>query len=413
MRLKKSNKRWRKCQRLGALFSSLLCCVLLVVPAFASNNASTEQWFVKSKVQMTAESGQTGFYYQITPYESYNAEPTYVINSFAPNVGFRFNSVYNTSSGSWVTGEGKCVYALNYPVWWRSSLPFGPYAYIGIELVDAWANLSQSSNLPQSYSTSLDSVRLYVFDKSNALEFSYTDTYENQYVSGGYTVNSGALTITSASSNCYVVLATKGTELDNSLVSGSTFASYVLLSSGEESTVRVDSTWKSSLSPSPNYSQADSGESVPTQPGIAFFPVSLSDFDLTDLVLAVAPSSDDESSKCYIGARVRLSFYIDANKLPPGLEVGDTFPANLDSFEDLQQELLELYPDVDSWMEDTQDAFDSATDDALNQTLDTELTDTFFNVLDPILSNFSFLSYFLILYCAFIVACILISKARS
>lgn len=106
---------------------------------------------------------------------------------------------------------------------------------------------------------------------------------------------------------------------------------------------------------------------------------------------------------------VRLSFWIDANKLPAGLEVGDSFPAP-DHFDSLRDSLLDEY-DVEDKIKETQDLFNSGIN---GYSVDSDVASSSSSVISALFSSFGFvLIPLFVMFFGALVLRIILRKAVS
>ena len=102
---------------------------------------------------------------------------------------------------------------------------------------------------------------------------------------------------------------------------------------------------------------------------------SMANASLSQIEWLVMPNICDwsDAQKLQLNNKVlkvsaEVSFWIDANKLPAGLEVGDSFPAPA-QFDSLRDSLLDKYDvekqigDTDSYLNDAINGFDSVESD--------------------------------------------------
>jgi hypothetical protein len=107
-----------------------------------------------------------------------------------------------------------------------------------------------------------------------------------------------------------------------------------------------------------------------------------------------------------------VSFWIDANKLPPGLQVGDTFPApDSDPLGDLQKKLLEDF-NVENKIQDTQDLFNDGLYNS--NSVDHDVASSASSVLSAIFGSFSFvLLPLFVMFLGALIVRIVLRKAVS
>ena len=77
-----------------------------------------------------------------------------------------------------------------------------------------------------------------------------------------------------------------------------------------------------------------------------------------DLAWIIAPDSFTVSASWWntyaqLSVRATMSYWVDANKLPSGLQIGDEFPADTDAFDGLRDELINQFPKLPSTLKMT------------------------------------------------------------
>lgn len=336
--------------RFAALVAALLLCASLSVPAFASNNAQWRKWVIIDERNMTNEQGAESKYFRLTPYQNGQLYAAVIQSAFG-----RFRLTF--SDGNDVTQNLQSYLACyNYPDWWRSSIPLGSLSYMEIRPTF----MGYSSSPFASSWTSVSSGSLCVFDSNNRVDVSIHSSPENDVG----TVYPSATIRNAVTPDAYLFSASYG--------AGSTFdVSRVPLTVGQTSIVAISNlrnvvvSWP--FSSSSNYSHGSS------------FAYSY----LTNL------SSDRFVLGCYVGApysymTAEISFWIDANKLPSGLQVGDEFPADTDAFDQLRDELLDQFPEADDNIQNGKDTIQGWND---TETVDTDVASTSISVLNAMFQN--------------------------
>lgn len=342
--------------RFSALVAALMLCVSLCVPAFASNNAQWRKWVITAASQMTNESGSLSTYFQLTPFQDgkiYSATFTSHMskaNFYSPN-----------STDSTTENTFQILYCDNYPDWWRSAIPLGNRSYIQVDV----KTLESSSTYGGSRSA-LSSCYLYVGDLNYSLlptSFSYGAI--TRPAAGSVTMNSAptAFLFTGA----YSTPQTAGT-----LVADALFVkpgkSYVF-SPGDFYGLAFG--W-------PYFTNGGSAN------GVQITPVYYSNLSSDRIVFAFINDRYSPSFNTYFHATAEISYWVDANKLPAGLHVGDEFPADTDAFDQLRDELLDQFPEASENIENGKDTLTGWND---TETVDTGVASFAMSVLNAMFQN--------------------------
>jgi hypothetical protein len=105
-----------------------------------------------------------------------------------------------------------------------------------------------------------------------------------------------------------------------------------------------------------------------------------------------------------------VSFWIDANKLPAGLEVGDKFPSP-DQLKDLQQMLIDEF-NPESGIRDT---YSNLREGIYNtNSVDSNVAGTAFSILSAFFTSFGFiLTPLVLMFFGALILCIVLRKAVS
>lgn len=405
MMKKLDKKRTRILSRFCALLSSLLMCMILTVPAFASNNASTQKWYVADEADMTTESGKVGRYLKLTPYVGGEVYSTYVTTAVSTRPLSVFAN-YVTSGGVSASEETLAypIYPINYPDWWRTALPLGSLSYIEVELVNAWASWYYSVPVGSSvFSKELESVWFHAFSKNDCVDLTasttYRDTLQSSSVDGTVSFSSSSLctfrNVQSTSDVGYPQISritlTKG--------------SITLGKLSEMGTIVPSPVLYGSL----NYTDGSSYE------GLSWTSSVNANLSSDDLVLAVTPPSAtgvesyDGSLCSYYSALLNISFWVDANKLPAGLQVGDEFPANNDAFEALREDLIEQFPESEEHINNDKADWEDLRD---AETIPEDVANSFFELLGGVFSIDMF-GTIALMVCGFTALLILTRKAMN
>ena len=346
-------KKKQRCfvKRFAALVAALMLCVSLCVPVFASNNAQWRKWVITSERNLTNESGTSSKYFQLTPF--YNGEIyAAVLGSYYTE--FRFP---NSPSGNEYGWDMSGLYVCNYPDWWRSAIPLGAVSYIQVDV----KTLSTRST-PNGSDTSATSAGLYIFDRHNSIAFSYD--VEHVGTSAG---TSGALSQFSPSSPFFL------TDAGNSYAgnSGATSLGYISVSSG--SSYLVNLSQMENLVIGPVIKGSDNT-------GIGFSRVPLMNLSSDDIIIAVSRWTSGQYTYC----TAEISYWVDANKLSPGLKVGDEFPADSDAFDELRETLIDQFPEASENIENGKSTLTGWND---TETVDSDVASTSMSALNAMFQN--------------------------
>lgn len=339
-------KKKQRCfvKRFAALVAALMLCVSLSVPAFASNNASTKKWVVVAEDQRRGENGALTRYLKVSPYENgalYAATFTTQFLSVVSNPSSSGLKIYDT----WAT-------PVNYPDWWRADLPLGRTAYVEFDSVTyvagSWpsgASVSTILFLPVNSQYSFD-VTVSKYSSANAIT-SVAPCYPvraSTFYDGSYTTRTSA-----------------GFTVDcgGSLTGPFTDKSQLLLS------------------------MSNNG-------GFDFFSVdTFANLSSNDLAWIVLPGnlfslSSNSSLGGYLSVSAVVSFWIDANKLPSGLQIGDEFPADTDAFDRLRDDLIEQFPEASENIENGKHTLTGWND---TETVDTDVASSAMSALNAMFQN--------------------------
>lgn len=384
-------------KRFAALVAALVLVFSLSVPAFASNNASTFEWVVIDKRDMLGENGTLTPYLHLSPY----------VNGvvYAATFETRFLSYLGSYyQGDSVTGSSYAHYPqvwgcpVNYPDWWRADLPLGRRALVQFDKLtfissgssSLFSDLTSVSFLPQNKVYSFDITADQVIQKqqssnpdvylSGKFPFYLISTYSqatnndvnDNYVGGNHLCLGGLPVSYNASSP--VIHEMSAYQCVLTLNQNNLHYSYCL----------IDTMANASLS----------------QIEWLVMPNICGWSDEQKLQL------NDETLK----VSAEVSFWIDANKLPAGLEVGDKFPApDSDPLGDLQKNLLEDY-DVEKNIRDTEFWLDSSLNDF--NSVDSDVASGASGLLGGLFQNLgSFLVSFSLLCLGAVVLRMVIKKA--
>lgn len=334
-------------KRFAALVAALLSCLCLCFPCFASNNAATFEWVVSDENQMYAENGQLTRYLQLSPF---------VDGQF---YAATFETRFLSYRGSYLDGDSSSgsSYAIhpqvwgcpvNYPDWWRADLPLGRNSYVQFDKLtfipygssSLFSDLTSVSFLPQNKVYSFDIIADQVVQKQK---------YPNPdvHLSGKFPF--------------YLIYTYS--QATNNDVNGNHVGGDLLCLTGKPVSYNASSPVIYSMS-------EDQCILTLNQNNLHYsyyWIDSMANASLSQIEWLVMPNICDwsDEQKLQLNDKIlkvsaEVSFWIDANKLPSGLEVGDSFPAPAaDPLGDLQKKLLEDYEIQDN-ITDTQDYLDEA-----------------------------------------------------
>lgn len=350
-------KKKQRCllKRFAALVAALMLCASLCVPAFASNNASSQKWVVVGERDMRNEMGTYSRYLHLTPYQGGEI--------FATTISSYVASLYTKASSSAPepTNFMTWLVPLNFPDWWRAALPLGNRAYIQFDSPQIVQNSTGSS---------ISSFSVFAFSRSQA---SYFD----------FSLDSTKSTSSYSSDTSVVIrndspLFPLASDIIEGSLSSSPTASGVSLQVGSSSLV---------------YSLQDFYQLYPafwsvsgTHSAFSYAPVAgLSNLSSDDLILGVTLPTFPASEFAYIlTVSVAISFWVDANKLPAGLGVGDEFPANTDAFDQMRDDLIDKFPEASDNIENGKDTIQGWND---TETVDTDVASSAMSVLNAMFQN--------------------------
>lgn len=339
-------KKKQRCfvKRFAALVAAMMLCASLCFPAFASNNASTKKWVVVAEDQRRGENGVLTRYLKVSPYENgslYAATFTTQFLSVVANPASSGLKIYDT----WAT-------PVNYPDWWRADLPLGRTAYVEFDSVTfvagSWPSGSSVSTilfLPVNSQYSFD-VTVSKYSSANAIT-SVAPCYPvrvSTFYDGSYT---------DRTSSGFTV------ELGNSLIGPFSDKSQLVLSASNEG-------------------------------GFDFLSVdTFGNLSSDDLAWIVLPGNlFSISSNNYLGGYLSVSavvsFWIDANKLPSGLKIGDEFPADTDAFDKLRDDLIDQFPEASDNIKNGKDTIQGWND---TETVDADVASTSISALNAMFQN--------------------------
>lgn len=370
-------------KRFTALFSALVICLALCIPVFASNNASTQKWVIVDSSLMRAENGELSTYFKLSPYSNGALYATPITTQYA----YALHTIGST------TRNDVWAFPRNYPEWWRSSLPLGNNTYVEFSSVRVVTN---------SYAgASPDELQFIPIHRNYLLDFT-ASFYSSATSFSGSLAGVPVLFHENAPSSPWVFsLNSSGFVFSASDVTSSDFYIRGLLGS----------------KPNLVYSPTGLGDTYsPTVSSIPFtfqqvFPFA--NASSSDIIWTVGPSvfnmSDTPSSLSCVSVTAVVSYWIDANKLPAGLKIGDEFPANNDAFESLRDDLISQFPEASENIKNGKDTIHGWND---TETVDTDVASTTISFLSAMFQNLgSFLFIVSLMVFGAVVLRMLIRKA--
>lgn len=341
-------------KRFVSLVAALVLCSSLCMPCFASNNASSQKWVVVGERDMRNEMGTYSRYLHLTPYQGGEIYAT-TISSYVASI----NSVPSTSAPT-PTYYMTWLVPLNFPDWWRAALPLGNRAYIQFDSPQIVRNSTGSS---------ISSFFVFAFSRSQASYFDFSVDRKS--------TSSNSSDTSVVFRNDSPLFPLSSAIIDGSFGSSPT-ASGVSLQVGSSSLV---------------YSLQDFYQLYPafwsvggSYSGFSYATVAgLSNLSSDDLILGVTLPSFPASESAYIlTVSVAISFWVDANKLPAGLQVGDEFPANTDAFDQMRDNLIDQFPEASENIQNGKDTLTGWND---TETVDTGVASSALSALNAMFQN--------------------------
>lgn len=342
-------------KRFAALVAAFVICFALCVPAFASNNAQWRKWVITSETQLTNESGTMSKYFQLTPFvdgKIYAATFTSHMSEL---------SFYSPdASGAVYSRPSQVLYCDNFPDWWRSSIPLGNRSYVQVDV----KSIESSSSYGGSR-TSLSSGYLYVGDLNYSLlptAVSYGDVSQSA---------SGTVSMSSAPTAFLFTGVYNAGQTSGILTADAFF-------------VKAGSSY--TFSPNDLFGLALGWpfRTAGSAPGVQVTPVYYSNLSSDRIVFAFINDRYSPSFNTYFHASAEISYWVDANKLPAGLQVGDEFPADTDAFDQLRDELLDQFPEAGDNIENGKPTIQGWND---TETVDTDVASTSISALNAMFQN--------------------------
>lgn len=369
-------KKKQRCflKRFAALVAALVICSALCMPCFASNNASTKKWVVAEEATMPTESGANGKYFKLSPYVNGEVYAAPITTNWAKTF-FQNVSVSSSDASSGTSALFACP--VNYPDWWRSSIPLGGLSYVTIDNVSL-VRCTDGPSAPTQFAFYFYSSQ-YSFVLTQSTTVGVSPTYDLSSplmaypVSGRHPVTNTAGQITYENVSADSILRSLSSSTDS-------------LHPLQQCSQIVFSSVQSSY---------NSGSAIGSS-GMGLSRVnSLYNLSSDDLVILVLPywngnnAYPSHSASAYpavgsVSVTAVISFWIDANKLPAGLKVGDVFPADTDAFDQLRDDLISQFPEASDNIENGKPTIQGWND---TETVDTDVASTSISALNAMFQN--------------------------
>lgn len=350
-------KKKQRClfKRFVALVAALMLCASLCLPVFASNNASTRKWRVIASEQRTGENGSLTTYFKLSPYEN---GALYQVPLYT-----RFGAASKTISGSTVYD----VWAepVNYPDWWRSDIPLGARSYVEISNFQNFSYLFDGS-------LSQTSFAILPVHRDTLMRFNYSSYSSASSFSGDLSVVPVRFFRSFGSSPYVVDIGNSGYNFEITNVNDSSFSVVGPLETRQNLV----------------YTPINLGfyDSTDFDVGLSYPFYNCSSSDLIWIVLPrnLTATSSSQMFGSFAKVRCTISYWVDANKLPAGLQVGDEFPADTDAFDSLRDELINQFPEASENIQNGKDTIQGWND---TETVDTDVASTSISALNALFQN--------------------------
>lgn len=349
-------KKKQRCllKRFAALVAALMLCAALCVPCFASNNAQWRKWVITAEANLPTESGVVGKYFCLTPFEN-GAKYAAVFQTQMSHVKQLNSNLYDW----WLV-------PVNYPDWWRSSLPLGAYSYLYFSSVRvvSWSDTagqaapSSVEFLPLNTSYGLSMTRSLYSSASSVSSSLFAYPYQI-----GITSNSGSS-------------STDVTAIGFSHTVGASSSSYDRLQNASQVVFSAVNFY------SANAASSDVDWGLNFNQQNTFY--NISSDDLAFAVVAPSKFKPFVNQTISLTVSAVLEFWIDANKLPAGLQVGDEFPADTDAFDQLRDDLIKQFPEASENIENGKSTLTGWND---TETVDTDVSSTSISALNAMFQN--------------------------
>lgn len=361
-------------KRFAALVAALILCLALCVPCFASNNASTKKWVVAEEATMPTESGANGKYFKLSPYVNGEIYAAPITTNWAKTF---FQNVYGSFPDATAGTSALFACPVNYPDWWRSAIPLGGLSYVTIDNVSL-VRSSDNGSFPTKIAFYFYSSQ-FSFVLTQSPVVGVNPTYELSSPLMAYPVSCNHPVTNTAGINSYEVVS----------------ADYIIrdLDSPTDSLHPLQHC--SQIVFSPVSSRFDYPYAVgPSGMGLSRVN-TLYNLSSDDLVILALPYWNDStghpshSASAFpdvgtVTVTAVVSFWVDANKLPAGLKVGDEFPADTDAFDKLRDDLINQFPEAAGNIENGKDTIQGWND---TETVDSDVASTSISALNAMFQN--------------------------
>lgn len=343
------------CKRFAALVAALMLCASFCVPVFASNNASTRKWRVIASEQRMGENGSLTSYFKLSPYEN---GALYQVPLYT-----RFGAASKSILGS--TVYDVWAQPVNYPDWWRSDIPLGSRSYVEISNIQGLSYQFNGSNSQTSFC-------ILPVHRDTLMRFSFSAYSSASSFSGDLSVVPVAFYRSIGSTPNFVSVSNFGYSFEKTDVNDSSFSVIGALETRQN---LVYTPIDLSFSASTDF---DVGLSSP------FYNCSSSDLIWIVLPQNLIASSSSAMAGSFARVRCTISYWVDANKLPSGLKVGDEFPADTDAFDQLRDDLIDQFPEASENIQNGKDTIQGWND---TETVDTDVASTSISALNALFQN--------------------------
>lgn len=362
--------------RLVALVAALFSCLCFCIPCFASNNASSFEWVVSDEKQMYGENGQLTRYLQLSPFVDGNFYAATFETRFLSYRGSYYVGPH-TDSPSYDTAPQVWGCPVNYPDWWRADLPLGRTSYVQFDKLTfipsgsspLFSDLTSVSFLPQNKVYSFDITADQVVKKQK-----YPDP--DVHLSGKFPF--------------YLIYTYS--QATNNDVNDSFVGADLLCLTGMPVSYNASSPVIYTMSENQCVLALNQNNLHYSYVWID----SMANASLSQIEWLVMPNICDwsDEQKLQLNNKIlkvsaEVSFWIDASKLPAGLEVGDKFPAS-DQFDSLRDSLLDEF-EVEEKMEQTKKFFGPSVNEF--ESVDSAVADSSSSFLSSFFDSFSFVLY--------------------
>lgn len=346
-------KKKQRCllKRFAALVAALMLSASLCVPCFASNNAQWGKWVVIGEQNMTNEMGTQSRYLHLTPYVNGQVYATPITTRIVASTDSsgRPPDDNEYAAGIWALPQ-------NYPAWMRSSIPLGGVSYIQLDNVVVKSSPSDVSSLWLYVCDSRYSVHLGAYGQGRS--------YPTDVVQSGTLISSDAP---------FFPLNVLGSQ-DSGYTGTSSSASALTVPIGASKSYVGNIQKCTQLVPMPYGTYT-----------LYFAQYTPHNLTSDNCILILRAFPQPTGYKNYLlSITAEISFWVDANKLPAGLQVGDEFPADTDAFDQLRDELLKQFPEAAQNIENGKATIQGWND---TETVDTDVASTSISALNAMFQN--------------------------